>query len=419
MNTVEKILSRVSDIKKVEPGDLIEATPDLIVTYDYPGLTDKIGQFLEQNKIPIPNKEKIVIFIDHMLPPINPKEAKFHQDTREWTKRNGLRLIENRGIGHQVSSELGFARPGTFVVHPDAHVHVLGAFGAFCLTLSTDLISAFALGYVWSTVPETCNINLSGKLRDGVMTRDLWYTILKDIGASGAVNKAILFRGEGGAQISIDGRMSLCGFPSQVGAMAALFEPDSVVFDYFRDRSLTSIDPDIVESFKSDADAGCGEMYQYNLSEIEPHVVCPPSIDNARRLSETKGVRIDQGYIGSCGSGRMEDLEVAARILTGRRIADHYKLYIVPTSREIMVRALEKGWIRTFVEAGAFVSSSTFDFCSGRLQSLGLSEKAISTGWVNVPGRMVCTEGEIYLASSATVAATAIEDEIVDHRKYL
>jgi 3-isopropylmalate/(R)-2-methylmalate dehydratase large subunit len=419
MNTVEKILSRVSKKKEVKPGDLIEASPDLIVTYDYPGLTDKISQFLEENRIPIPEKEKIVIFIDHMTPPINPKEALFHRRTREWADRNGLRLIENRGIGHQVSAELGLARPGSFVVHPDTHVHVLGAFGSLCLTLSTDLVSAFALGSVWIKVPETCRIRLSGSLRDGVTSRDLWYTVLKDLGAGGAVNKAVLLDGEGARRISIDGRMSLCGFPSQIGAMAALFEPDSVVLDYYRDRSLPSVDKNLVERFKSDADAGFGTTFEYDLSEIEPCVVCPPAIDNAKSLSDAKGVKIDQGYIGSCGSGRLEDLEIAARILQGKKVSDHFRLYIVPSSREIMTRALEKGWIKTFVEAGAFVTSSTCDFCSGRLQSLAPGEKAVSTAWLNVPGRMVCTEAEIYLASSATVAATAVAGEIVDPRKYL
>lgn len=410
----EKALAKAAGKTSVSPGDILIVRPDLAIRYDFPHSSDLEIELLRQigiDKVKYP--EQVIYFIDHCLPPVHPEEADLHKFTREWTKAQGIRLFA-AGIGHQVSAELALARPGMLIVHSEAHVALLGAFGALGMAIMRDMISVFALGETWLEVPESILVNLKGALPPGVMSRDLVLVLTARVGAGGAIHKVIEYSGPGLANISIDGRMPLCGLVTFMGAVSGIARPDDAILDYLRARS-----GDTVQVITSDADAHYRQMLELDLSQIQPMVAVPHSPANAVALEQVAGTAVDQGYIGSCASGRLEDLHTAAKILGGRHIAPGVRLNVVPSSNEVFQAALRDGTIEKLVHAGSFVSSPTCDFCWGRTQNLAEGDVAVSTGTLNVRGRMGNVKASIYLGSAATVAAAVLTGKITDPRPYL
>jgi 3-isopropylmalate/(R)-2-methylmalate dehydratase large subunit len=349
-----------------------------------------------------------VFFIDHLLPP-NESEAKFHRETREWVKKQEIFLSEGLGIGHQVSAELGLAKPGELIVHGDAHVQILGAYGAMTVSLLTDIVTPWALGEFWIETPTSIKIELKGRLRDGVQGRDVMNRILSDIGPDGANGSVIEFVGDGAETMPIDERMGMLAEIVFCGAYCGIFPGDALSLNDLKTR--TGEEP---KTLKADPDAVYQREMSYDLTQMTPYVITSESLYAGTPIENCIGLDVTQGYIGSCASGRKSDLDIAARILKGKKIKEGFRLYVVPSSREAMLHAARNGSLATLIECGAFISSPSCDYCYGKMGCMTDGERAVSTGTLNVPGRMGSLKAEIYLGSAATVAASAINGVIAD-----
>jgi len=412
----EKVLARVSGRPGVRAGEEVMAKPDFVVVYDFPGYTDVIFKQMKEDfgidRVAEP--DRFAIFIDHMVPVATAKEEELHIQTRDWCREQNVPLYERRGIGHQVSAELGYASPGAFVVHFDGHISQLGAFGTLAIGLRRNILEAFVRERVSLKVPQTTRINLTGTLQKGVMARDVFHHIVRVLGPSSCRFQVMEVGGPGLASISLEGRQVICGLAMFTGAATAVCNPDELSLAYTNKRSRLALPP-----VTSDPDATYAAVHEIDISRLEPVIVIPPNPANTRDLADHIGLQVHAGYLGSCASGRLEDLRIAAQILKGRRVADGFSLHVIPTSQEIMARAAEEGLISTLVEAGAFTSSPSCDYCFGRIAVLSSGQRAVSTGTLNVSGRMGNPDSEIYLCNAASVAAAAIEGRVADPRKYL
>lgn len=412
----EKVLARVAGKPFVRAGDEVMAKPDFVVVYDFPGYTDVIFKQMKEDfgiqRVAEP--DRFAVFIDHMVPVATAKEEELHIQTRDWCREQNVALYERRGIGHQVAAELGYASPGAFVVHFDGHISQLGAFGTLAIGLRRNILEAFVRDNVSMKVPETTRINLNGTLRPGVMARDVFHHIVRVLGPSSCRFQVMEVGGPGVAGISIEGRQTICGLAMFTGAVTAVINPDEASLAYTDKRARLHLPP-----VSSDPDAHYAAVHEIDISALEPIIVIPPNPANTRDLSDHLGLKINAGYLGSCASGRLEDLRIAAQILKGRRVKDGFSLHVIPTSQEIMARAAEEGLISSLVEAGAFASSPSCDYCFGRIAVLSSGQRAVSTGTLNVAGRMGNPNSEIYLCNAAVVAASALEGQIADPRKYL
>ena len=412
----EKILSRVSGGADVRAGDEVMARPDFVIVYDFPGYTDVIFRQMKEDfgieRVNDPSR--YAVFIDHMVPTATPKEEELHIQTRNWCAEQGVPLYERRGIGHQVSAELGYATPGAFAVHFDGHISQLGAYGTLAIGLRRNILEAFVREHVSLKVPHTTRINLTGMLRKGVMARDVFHHIVRVIGPSACRFQVMEVGGPGLDHISLEGRQTFCGLAMFTGAVTAVMNPDATSLAYTDPRNRIA-----TPAVCSDPDAEYAAVHTIDLTDLEPIIVLPPNPANTRNLSEHLGIEVQSGYLGSCASGRLEDLRIAAQILKGRRVKDGFSLHVIPTSQDIMAKAASEGLISTLVEAGAFTSSPSCDYCFGRIATMTAGQKAVSTGTLNVPGRMGSPDSQIFLVNAAAVAAAAIEGKITDPRKYL
>ena len=412
----EKVLSRVSGGADVRAGDEVMARPDFVIVYDFPGYTDVIFRQMKEDfgieRVNDPSR--YAIFIDHMVPTATPKEEELHIQTRNWCAEQGVPLYERRGIGHQVSAELGYATPGAFAVHFDGHISQLGAYGTLAIGLRRNILEAFVREHVSLKVPHTTRINLTGTLRKGVMARDVFHHIVRVIGPSACRFQVMEVGGPGLDHISLEGRQTICGLAMFTGAVTAVMNPDATSLAYTDPRNRIA-----TPAVCSDPDAEYAAVHTIDLTDLEPIIVLPPNPANTRNLSEHLGIEVQSGYLGSCASGRLEDLRIAAQILKGRRVKDGFSLHVIPTSQDIMAKAASEGLISTLVEAGAFTSSPSCDYCFGRIATMTAGQKAVSTGTLNVPGRMGSPDSQIFLVNAAAVAAAAIEGKITDPRKYL
>jgi 3-isopropylmalate/(R)-2-methylmalate dehydratase large subunit len=412
----EKILARASGRASVRPGDEIDARPDFVINYDFPGFTDTLfREVREEFGIErVSSPERFVMFIDHMVPAATPKEEELHRGTRAWGAEQGVPVYERKGIGHQVSAEMGYATPGAFIVHADGHVSQLGAFGAYAFGARKGVLETFVSETLAITVPATVKIVLTGSLQPGVMARDVFHHLVRVLGPASCAFKAVELSGPVIDDMSIEGRQTICGQAMFMGATTMLIAPDARTMAWLEGRTKLDLAP-----VYPDADAVYERVVTIDVSALEPIVVVPPSPANTRDLSEHLGIEVHTGYLGSCASGRLEDLRAAAEVLRGRQVKPGFQLNVVPTSQAIMAQAAREGLIECLVEAGAFVSSPSCDYCFGRIATMADGQRAVSTGTLNTPGRMGSVNSEIYLCNAAVVAASAIEGRIADPRPYL
>jgi len=349
-----------------------------------------------------------------MIPAAAPKEEELHRGTRAWGAAQGVPVHERKGIGHQVSAELGYATPGAFIVHFDGHVSQLGAFGTYAFGARKGVLETFVSETLAITVPATVKIVLTGSLQPGVMARDVFHHLVRVLGPSSCAFKAVELAGPVIDEMSIEGRQTICGQAMFLGASTMLIAPDARTMAWLEGRTKLDLAP-----VYPDADAVYERVVTIDVSALEPIVVVPPSPANTRDLSEHLGIEVHTGYLGSFASGRIEDLRVAAQVLRGRQVKPGFQLHVVPTSQAIMVQAAREGLIECLAEAGAFISSPTCDYCYGRIATMADGQRAVSTGTLNTPGRMGSVNSEIYLCNAAVVAASAIEGRIADPRPYL
>ncbi len=321
-----------------------------------------------------------------------------------------------RGICHQVLPEEGFALPGKIIVGADSHTTTHGAFGAFACGIGrSEVASIWALDELWFRIPETIRIIINGKLPEGVYAKDVVLYITGKIGSDGALYKSIEFSGSTVKGFSIDSRMVLTNVAAEMGAKNAWMEPDAVTLNYLKDRAR--------EEFKvvtSDTDANIEKKFEFNVQDITPQIAVPHEVDNVHPVEEYIGMKFNEGFIGTCTNGRLEDLMIAAEILKGSKISPDVRLIVIPASREIYSEAAERGYLKVFSEAGAQILSPGCGPCLGaHMGVLAPKEKALSTANRNFKGRMGSPEGEIYLASPATVAVSCIKGEVTDPREVI
>ncbi len=358
---------------------------------------------------------KIVLIFDHRVPAESVKTAQGHKEVREFVKAQGIRHFYDMkaGICHQVLPEKGHVRPGELIVGTDSHTTTHGAFGAFATGIgATEMAAVWATGELWLRVPETIRISINGEFPEWVSAKDLILHIIGRLGAAGADYKAVEFYGETVEKMSIASRMVLANLAMEMGAKAALIPPDEKTLEYVKSRTDKPFTP-----VYADPDAEYAQEFEFDVSELEPQVAKPHQVDNVVPVSAVTGVKIDQALLGSCTNGRLEDLEVAARILNGRKVHPDVRMLVIPASWEVYLEALRKGLLETFIEAGALVLNPGCGPCLGAHQGLlAPGERCIASTNRNFQGRMGSPEAEIYLASPATVAASAVSGEITDPR---
>lgn len=407
----EKILGRASDQKTVRAGENHPVQPTRMIAYDFPGYTDVMFRQMREDFgiTELKDPSRYIVFIDHMLTKRNEKESEVHQVTRDWCEFYGIELHEGRGIGHQLTAELGLAIPGEFLVHFDGHISGIGAFGALGWGIRRDLIEAWVTGQVFVDIPATTRFDLVGEFPPGVDSRDLVHTIIDMVGADGCAHQVMEFGGPGARSMAIDHRQGLCGMAMFTGAVSAIFEPDEMSLAYANEVARRSFDP-----VYPDADATYAARYEIDLATLTPRVVLPGSARavNTKTAQELAGTPITKAFIGSCASGRIEDLRAAALVLDGRKVAPGVELNVVPTSQKVYEQAEQEGILDVLRAAGAHINISSCDFCFGYQKPLQPGENCISTGVLNISGRMGSPDANIYMGSPYTVAASALTGTI-------
>lgn len=409
MTIAEKIIAAAAGVDYVQPGDIHTVEVDQLMSND--GTTHlTIDMYQTKIKNPrIADVSKLVWIVDHNVPCDSPKTAASHKKMRDFAKEHGIKFYEGAGVCHQIMME-NHVRPGELIFGADSHTCAYGALGAFGTGVGcTDYLYAMITGKSWVLVPETLRFNLTGKLPEGVYARDLILTIIGQISANGANYKAMEFGGEGLANLTMADRIAICNLCVEAGAKTALMEVDEVALEYLAEHGRS---PKHV--FKSDEDAQYAQVYEIDMSNIQPIVAKPHFVDNVVPAKECFGVKIDEAFIGSCNNGRIEDLRVAAAVLKGRKVHPLVRLLVVPASQTVYLQALQEGLMDIFMEAGAIVMNANCSVCWGSCQGvIGEGETLISTGTRNFKGRAGHKDSFVYLASAETVAASAVKGEIV------
>ena len=411
MTIAEKIIARAAGKETVKAGDIHTVTLDLLMSND--GTSHLTVDKYNALKNPrIADVNKLVWIVDHNLPCDSVKTAASHKKMRDFAIEKGIRFYEGEGVCHQVMLEK-HVLPGQLIFGADSHTCAYGALGAFGTGVgNTDYLYAMVTGTSWVLVPETIRINLTGTLPKGVYARDLILTIIGKISANGANYKAMEFGGEGLKNIDMAGRISICNLCVEAGAKTALMAVDDVARAYLKENNREG---DIVEAdvFDADTDATYAQVIDIDLSEIKPIVAKPHFVDNVCDAVDAAGTKINEAFLGSCNNGRIEDLRVGASIIKGKKVAPNVRFLVVPASRTVYEQALAEGILTTFMEAGAIVMNPNCSVCWGACQGvIGEGEALISTGTRNFKGRAGHRESFVYLASAATVTASAIKGEI-------
>ena len=419
-NTIaEKILFEHSNLKEIAPGQFIECNIDLIMVHEQLG--GRIHKEYEKFGLDhIWDPNKVFFILDHWVPPPTINAAQMHQDARAFAKK--YKFVHNygyqldKGICHQVLPEMGFAKPGMLIVGSDSHTTIYGAFNCLSAGIgATDASVVFATGGLWFKVPESFKIILSGKLKEGVMSKDFILKLLGDISTNGAIYKSLEFHGEGAKSFSIDARMTVSNMSAETGAKFSVFLPDNKLESWLNQRingPYNFVEPDKGASYEKTLD--------YDLSNIEPMVAKPYSPANVVSISKVEDIKIDQAFLGSCTNARMEDLRIAAKIINRNKIHPDVRFIVTPASKEIYRQALKEGLIEVFINAGAVITNPTCGACiGGHLGVLGEEEVCISSTNRNFKGRMGAASAQAYLASPASVAAAALKGKIIDPREVL
>lgn len=408
MTIAEKIIARAAGVEAVKPGDIHTVELDRLMSND--GTTHlTIDMYNTKLKHPhIADVNKLVWIVDHNVPSDSPKTAASQKKMRDFAKEHGITFYEGQGVCHQIMME-NHVCPGELIFGADSHTCAYGALGAFGTGVGcTDYLYAMVTGKSWVLVPETIRFNLTGKLPDGVYARDLILTIIGKIGANGANYKAMEFAGEGMKSLTMSDRISICNLCVEAGAKTALMEVDEIALDYLHAHGREP-----KACFTSDEDASFSQVYDIDLSTIVPIVAKPHFVDNVCPAAESAGVKIDEAFLGSCNNGRIEDLRVGAALLKGRKVHPLVRFLVVPASQSVYQEAVKEGLIQTFMEAGAIVMNPNCSVCWGSCQGvIGEGETLISTGTRNFKGRAGHRDSFVYLASAATVTASAIKGEI-------
>jgi 3-isopropylmalate/(R)-2-methylmalate dehydratase large subunit len=424
----EKALARAAGLAQTRAGDIVEATPDRILSHDNTAAIAQIF-YKELGAQKVTDPERLCIILDHAVPPPTPQHAQNHAEARAFVRAQDVRHFfeVGRGICHQVISEEALILPGQLILGADSHTTHYGWMGAFGAGVGRSEVAAlWATGHLWLRVPEAIRVTLTGSLPAGVTSKDLCLTIIGQLGADGGLYASLEFAGPGVSALTLSSRMVIPNMMAEFGVKNAYLPPDDAVFDWLARRLEVGGWRSEVGGQKSesaikdlalypDADANYQAEYTLNLDQLEPLVACPPDVDNVRPLSKVASRRVDMAFIGTCTNGRIEDLTAAAEVLRGHHVNPGTRLLVIPASNQVYRQALESGVLAALLDAGAVIGVPGCGPCMGN--HLGIpaaGEVVISTANRNFKGRMGQPDAEIYLASPAVVAASAVAGHIAN-----
>ncbi len=411
MTMTQKILAAHAGLESVQAGQLIEANLDLVLANDITGPV-AIHEVEKLNKKTVFDKDKVALVPDHFTPNKDIKSAEHCKCVREYAKEHDITNyfeVGQMGIEHALLPEKGLIVAGDVCIGADSHTCTYGALGAFSTGVgSTDMGCGMITGQAWFKVPSAIKFELTGELPKWVSGKDVILHIIGMIGVDGALYKSMEFTGEGVASLSMDDRFAIANMAIEAGAKNGIFPVDEKTIAYMDEHSTKKY-----TVYEADEDAVYDEVYTIDLSKLEPTVAFPHLPENTKTVAESGEVKIDQVVIGSCTNGRISDLREAAKVLEGRKVADGIRTIIIPATQKIYMQAIEEGLVQTFINAGAIVSTPTCGPClGGHMGCLAAGERAVSTTNRNFVGRMGHVESEVYLASPAVAAASAVTGKI-------
>ncbi|MBI1802548.1 MAG: 3-isopropylmalate dehydratase large subunit [Chloroflexi bacterium] len=442
----EKVLARASGQSAVVAGQIVDAAPDVILTHDNTAAIARIFRALGQARLKHP--ERHAITLDHAVPAPNTQHATNHAEVRKFVAEQGIKNFfeVGRGICHQVLSEEAIALPGDLVIGADSHTPHFGWLGACGVGVGrSEMAAVWATGELWLRVPESVRIMVDGALPFGVTAKDLALKIIGDLGADGGTYQSIEFSGPAIEALSLDSRAVLPNMMAEFGVKNAYIAADDKLLDWLAPRrwktisdfrfqildleSLPANAQSEIKNLKSqiqnraiypDPDAAYAATHRFDASALEPLIACPHAVDNVRPLSQVRGTRVQQAFIGTCTNGRLEDLAAAAAIVRGKQVAPGTRLLVIPASSQVMMEAMQRGYLGDLMAAGAVIGTPGCGPCMGNHMGVPApGEVTISSANRNFRGRMGTRDSEIYLASPAVVAASAIVGHIADPREML
>lgn len=411
MTMTQKILAAHAGLPSVSAGQLIEADLDLVLGNDITSPV-AIHEIEKMNVDGVFHKDKIALVMDHFAPNKDIKSAEHCKCVREFACKNEISNyfdVGKMGIEHALLPEQGLTVAGDVIIGADSHTCTYGALGAFSTGVgSTDMAAGMATGKAWFKVPSAIKFNIVGKPAPWISGKDVILHIIGMIGVDGALYKSMEFVGEGIQYLTMDDRFTIANMAIEAGGKNGIFPVDDLTRAYMKEHSKRPF-----AEYEADPDAVYDEEYTIDLSTLKPTVSFPHLPENTRTIDEVGDVKIDQVVIGSCTNGRMDDLRIAAKILEGKKVADGIRVIVIPATQKIYLQAMEEGLIRTFIEAGAIVSTPTCGPClGGYMGVLAAGERCVSTTNRNFVGRMGHVDSEVYLASPAVAAASAITGKI-------
>lgn len=411
MTMTQKILAAHAGLPEVKAGQLIEADLDLVLGNDVTSPV-AIGEMKKMKVDGVFDKEKIAIVLDHFTPNKDIKSAELCKCAKEFAYKNDITNFFETGevgIEHALLPEKGLVVAGNVVIGADSHTCTYGALGAFSTGVgSTDMAAGMATGKAWFKVPSALKFVLTGKPAKWVSGKDVILHIIGMIGVDGALYKSMEFTGDGIAYLSMDDRLAMANMAIEAGGKNGIFPVDDVTIEYMKEHSVKEY-----TVYEADEDAEYDEVYIIDLSKLKPTVAFPHLPENTKTIDEVGDIKIDQVVIGSCTNGRIEDLRAAANIMKGKKVAKGVRVIVIPATQAIYLQAIEEGLVTTFIQAGAAVSTPTCGPClGGHMGILAKGERAVATTNRNFVGRMGDPESEVYLASPAVAAASAITGKI-------
>ncbi len=397
---IEKIIRKNTGIADAKAGDIVTTNVDRVMIHDIfiPFVADK---FEEMGFTRLWDPDKVVLIYDHLVPASQVDDTRHFRIGNAFVKKYGMKNIHRSdGICHQLMTEAGYVKPGDVVFGTDSHTTTYGCVGAFSSGIGyTEMASILGTGELWIKVPETIKVTINGTLPANVTSKDVILRLIGDLGADGATYKALEFAGDTVKNMTVASRMTIANMAIEAGAKCALFSPDEKTAEYC-EIELSEDQKNLV----GDADATYVREITYQAEDLVPVLACPSQVDNIKTVESQAGTKIDQVFIGSCTNGRLEDLQKAASILKGKKVAPFVKLIVTPASRKIYRQALEDGTLMTLSEAGAIITHPGCGLCCGRTGGiLSDGERVVATNNRNFLGRMGTSKVEIYLASPATV----------------
>jgi len=417
MHAISKIIAAHADRKSVEVGEIVNVVPDYVMLNDR-GAARAADLLRKMGGDKVFEPSQIVVVFDHHYPPIRQQDSVSQKKTREWIKEQGIsKFHAGEGIGHVIFPEKGYAFPGALIFGTDSHTVTNSALGCVATGMGhSDIASYLALGYNWLRVPEVIRFDLHGEFCPGVYAKDIALRIAQLYGEDAAPYLGVEFAGPLVKTMQMSERLVLCNMVIDFGAKTGYIQPDEITARYVSERAPGRS----WTAYNTDSDSDYGRIVDLDVSEIEPLVAIPHDLSNVQGASKLNDVRIDEAVFGTCTGGRIEDFRVAAAIMKGRKLAPHTRMMVNPGSREVYMQAMREGLIDTMMEAGAQVGITGCGPCSGCHQGmLAPAENSITNASRNFRGRFGSPDANIYVASSATVAASAIAGRIVSPADFL